>query len=239
MQLLDRFEFQSSIPVSCNFLQKQEFSKNMREHEKARKAVRGWRGNLRRLCPGKAEDPTGPQAWDSPPCWGGGMLHAQVHSACNCEALASLRCHPWTKAELQSSRRKLPVIQEVAGHFSRSVYSDRMISAHSWPGPHLQPRARPSRWLGQGLQSEPGLVCSRGTPLLGPEHQASVPPPKLWLGQSDPEVSSTGPTGALVSNHSLQPAALSTTFFPQWCSRGSPTRSGAGASRQTLQQTLQ
>lgn len=147
----------------------------MREHEKPRKAVRGWRREPEEAVPRRGQrTPLAPQAWDSPRCWGGGRLHARVHAAWNSGALTALR---WNKAERESSRRELPVIQEVAGRFSRSVYRDRMISAHSWPGPHLQPRARPSRWLGQGLQSEPGLVCSRGAPLLGPEHQASMPPP--------------------------------------------------------------
>lgn len=75
-----------------------------------------------------------------------------------------------------------------------------MISAHSWPGPHLQPRARPSRWLGQGLQSEPGLVCSCGAPHCWvPSTRPPRHPQSCDLPRVAPGVRSTGPTAAQVS----------------------------------------
>lgn len=69
-----------------------------------------------------------------------------------------------------------------------------MISAHSLAGSPTAAKGTPFKVAAQGLQSEPYLIYSRGTPLLGPLSTRPPCNPQRCGLPKVTQVSSTGPT---------------------------------------------
>lgn len=161
----------------------------LQEHEKTRKAVRRWRREPQEAVPRQGQRTPLPPTPTPAPGLGLAPLHA-LRLGCMLpvtgSALAALSCHHRDKAELEISRRELPVMQEVTWLLFQECLQRQDDLCTFLAGSPSAAKGTPFKVAGAraAVRARPGLL--QGAPHCRvPSTRPPCHPEKLWLAQSD------------------------------------------------------